>query len=164
MSKVILFIAAYIVWALLNWVPDVQHLVAGVLVSGLVAILAGDLFLERPHLLRNPIRYWYFCFYYVPVFLWECLKANLDVAYRVVHPALPIRPGIVKVKTGLKSDAAITFLANSITLTPGTMCVDVDKTQGVLYIHWIDVKATDIEATTKQIAEKFEYILKEIFE
>jgi multicomponent Na+:H+ antiporter subunit E len=88
----------------------------------------------------------------------------VDVAYRVLHPQLPINPAIVKVKTDLKSDTALTFLANSITLTPGTMCVDIDKEAGVLYIHWIDAKTTDVEEATHRIAGPFESTLKEIFD
>jgi multicomponent Na+:H+ antiporter subunit E len=92
------------------------------------------------------------------------IKANFDVAYRVVHPKLPIKPGIVKVKTKLKSDTGLTFLANSITLTPGTMSVDIDKENGYLYIHWINVKSTDLEKATEIIVSRFEKILEKIFE
>ena len=70
----------------------------------------------------------------------------------------------VKVKVELKTDTALTFLANSITLTPGTMSVDIDKDNGILYIHWIDVKTKDIESTTRIIVERFEKILKKIFD
>ncbi len=98
------------------------------------------------------------------MFLWECLKANIDVAYRVGHPDIPIHPGIVKVKTGLKSETGLTFLANSITLTPGTLSVDVDKEGGYLYVHWIEVRDKDIEKATGIIAERFERILRRIFE
>lgn len=58
----------------------------------------------------------------------------------------------------------MTFLANSITLTPGTMSVDVDKENSILYIHWIDVKTKDVESATKIIVERFEKILKKIFD
>jgi len=98
------------------------------------------------------------------MFLWECFKANLDVAYRVLHPRLPINPGIVKVRSKLTTDTALTFLANSITLTPGTMSVDIDKDNGILYIHWIDVKTKDVESATKIIVERFEKVLKKIFD
>ncbi len=98
------------------------------------------------------------------MFLWECFKANLDVAYRVLHPQLPIYPGIVKVRTKLTTDTALTFLANSITLTPGTMSVDIDKDNGILYIHWIDVKTKDVESATKIIVDRFEKVLKKIFD
>ncbi|MCF7907735.1 MAG: Na+/H+ antiporter subunit E [Candidatus Omnitrophica bacterium] len=162
--KIVLFLVAFVVWCLLNWVPDWQHLAIGVFAAALCAFLTGDLFVKRPHVLKHPLRYWYFFVYYLPRFLWECFKANIDVAYRILHPNLPIKPGIVKVKTTLKTDTALTFLANSITLTPGTLTVDIDKDDGVLYVHWIDVKETQTEAATKVIIERFEKILRKIFE
>jgi multicomponent Na+:H+ antiporter subunit E len=145
-------------------VPDWQHLVVGGFVSAFVTFMIGDLFITRPHVLKHPLRYWYFFAYYLPLFLWECLKANLDVAYRVLHPRLPINPGIVKVRSKLTTDTALTFLANSITLTPGTMSVDIDKDNGILYIHWIDVKTKDVESATRIIVEHFEKILTKIFD
>ncbi|MFH1791171.1 MAG: Na+/H+ antiporter subunit E [Candidatus Omnitrophota bacterium] len=163
-SKIILFIIAFIAWAMLNWVPDWEHLLVGFFVALLVAYITGDMFIQNPGKLKHPLRYWYFCFEYLPVFLWEVIKANIDVAVRVANPALPINPGIVKIKTSLTSDTALTFLANSITLTPGTLCVDIDKDDSVLYIHWIDVRAKDVEGATKIIAERFERILRKIFE
>jgi len=126
--------------------------------------MTGDLFVTTPQLLKHPHRYWYFVIHYIPRFLWECLKANIDVAYRVLHPNMPIKPGIVKVKTGLKTDTALTFLANSITLTPGTMTVDIDRDNGILYIHWINVSDKEIQKTTEIIAERFERILAKVFE
>jgi len=163
-SRIVLFLVGLLAWMLLSWPPDWQHLIVGVFVAAFVALTIGDLFIQRPHILKHPLRYWYFFVQYLPIFLWECFKANVDVAYRVIHPALPINPGIVKVKTKLKSDTALTFLANSITLTPGTLSVDIDKDNGVLYIHWIDVKAKDTKAATKIIVERFEKILKKIFD
>jgi len=64
-------------------------------------------------------------------------KANIDVAKRVITGK--IRPGIVKVTPALKSDVARTLLADSITLTPGTLTVDVDDAGG-FYIHWLYVE------------------------
>jgi len=162
-SKLVLFIIGFIVWSLLTWPLDFQHLVVGLMVAAFVAFITGDLFSRRPHHFGHITRYIWFC-YYVPMFLWECLKANIDVALRVLNPKLPINPGIVKVKTTLKSDTGLTFLANSITLTPGTLCVDIDAEKGVLYVHWIDVKAQDADKATKLIVDKFEEILKKIFE
>ena len=91
------------------------------------------------------------------------MKANLDVVYRALHPAMPIKPGIVKIKTSLKTDSGITALANSITLTPGTLTVDLTD-DGFLYVHWINVKSTDVEQATRLIAQRFEWFLKRIFE
>jgi len=162
-SRTILFFLAILVWLGLTWPPDWQHTAVGILVAIFVAFMTGDMFVKRPHLFRHPKRYLWFL-YYLPIFIWECIKANFDVAYRVGHPDLPIKPGIVKVKTSLKSDTGLTFLANSITLTPGTLSVDIDREQGFLYVHWIDVRGIDVEKATKLILGKFEPILRRIFE
>ena len=162
-SNIILFILALLVWMFLTWPPDYQHFIVGVLVSSFVSFMTGDMFTRRPTHFTHLSRYLWFC-YYVPVFIWECIKANIDVAYRVGHPDLPINPGIVKVKTTLKSDTGLTFLANSITLTPGTMCVDIDEENGFLYIHWIDVKDKDMQKATEIIVRTFEDILRKVFE
>ncbi|MDI9369315.1 MAG: cation transporter [Synergistaceae bacterium] len=77
-------------------------------------------------------------------------KANIDVATRVITGK--IRPGIVKINPGLRSDIAKTVLANSITLTPGTLTVDVDDA-GVFYIHWLYVE--DEEPTGEQLYGSF---------
>ncbi len=162
-KRLIVFTIMFIVWCLLNWVPDWQHLVIGIFVAAFISYLTADMFVDRPGVFRNPARYDWFT-YYIPVFLWQCLKANIDVAYRVIHPDMPINPGIIKVKTNLKSDVALTFLANSITLTPGTLCVDVMREEGILYIHCIDVKTINQEEATRIIVKPFEDILKRIFE
>ena len=131
--------------------------------AAFIALLTGDIFVQRPHHFKHPSRYLWFC-YYVSLFLWECLKANIDVALRVLNPKLPINPGIIKVKTVLKSDTALTFLANSITLTPGTFCVDIKPKEGFLYIHWINVETENTEKATQLIVNKFERVLEKIFE
>ena len=162
-SQIVLFVLAVSVWLFLTWPPDAQHLIVGILVSALAAFMTGDMFTKRPHHFISVKRYVWFL-YYVPLFVWECIKANIDVAYRIAHPDVPIHPGIVKVKTELKSDTALTFLADSITLTPGTMSVDIDAENGFLYVHWIEVKGIDVQKATGIIVKKFEVVLKKIFE
>ena len=142
---------------------DWVNIATGAVIAVFVSLIAGDMFVTRPHVLKNPFRYFWFM-YYLPIFIWECLKANIDVAYRVIHPMRPINPGIVKVRTRLKSETGLTFLANSITLTPGTMSVDLDAPNGILYIHWINVQSTDIDKATERIVSRFERILAKIFE
>jgi len=166
MRKITLFVLAFIAWILLTWPfppgqQTAESLAVGLVVSFLVGMIFGEMFTESPKFF-SPSRY-FWSLYYIPVFLYACILANLDVAYRVLHPRLPIKPGIVKVKTRLRSKSAITALANSITLTPGTMSVEVTE-DGYLYIHWINVQCTDIEGATRLIVEKFERILKRIFE
>ena len=162
-SRIILFVFGLLIWLGLTWPPQVGEMVLGALAAALVAFLTGSLFVERPHHFKEIKRYGWFL-YYIPVFIWECLKANIDVAYRVAHPRLPIKPGIVKVKTTLRSNSGLTFLANSITLTPGTLTVDIDRDNGFLYVHWIAVKDRGVEEATRLIVRRFEKILGRIFE
>jgi multicomponent Na+:H+ antiporter subunit E len=146
----------------LTWTLYLPSLLVGLVVSIFIALWFGDVFVERA---RNffQIKRLAYLLYYIPVFTYYCLLANFDVAYRVLHPALPIEPGIVKVKTTLTNTTAKVALANSITLTPGTLSVEMTD-DGYLYIHWIKVRTSDVEEATKMIIRKFEKILKEIFE
>lgn len=160
MRKLILFIALFGLWLLLVWSTERQDLVAGFLLALLVAVVFGSVFLSEPKHVVAPKRWFLFCCY-VPYFLYWCARANLDVAYRVIHPDLPIRPGIVKVRTRLKTDLAKAFLANSITLTPGTLTVDIQGQD--LYVHWINVSEKP-DRWTKEIVQRFEPILARIFE
>ncbi len=162
-NRLILFLFGLGLWFLLSWSLDWQHVLVGIAVSAFVAFLTGDMFVKRPGHFLSPKRYLWF-FYFIPLFLWECLKANIDVALRILNPRLKINPGIVKIKTKLTSDTGLTFLANSITLTPGTLCVDINPEKGLLYIHWIDVKTQKSEDAARIIAGKFESILGRIFE
>jgi multicomponent Na+:H+ antiporter subunit E len=161
LRRILLFVAAFALWAMFTWVPDQQEMLAGAVVSAGIALLFSEIFVINAAKVFSPRRWIYF-FRYMPMFLYYVVLANLDVAYRVIHPRLPINPGIVKIKTSLKSEIAQTMLANSITLTPGTLSVDIKD--GDMYIHWIDVKSQDVEEATKMIAQRFEKYLKEIFE
>ena len=91
----------------------------------------------------------------------EIIKANLDVARRVIQPRIPINPGIVEVRTRLKSPIGRMILANSITLTPGTLSVDIKGDH--LFIHWIDVTDIDEQKATEKIVAGFEKYLEVIF-
>jgi multicomponent Na+:H+ antiporter subunit E len=161
MRRIVHFVVALVVWLLLTWSWSVQNVIAGVIVAALSAVLFGHLFPRHSRLMFSLTRVLWFI-YYIPVFLIHCFKANLDVAYRVLHMNVPIRPGIVKVKTTLKSDMGLTFLANSITLTPGTLTVDIIEDD--MYIHWINVISDDPEEHTRIIVKRFEDILKRVFE
>ena len=156
-----LFILLMLVWFTLTCSVDPQGLVTGIIVSLILSLVLSKTYLEfgMPPL---GIKRVVLSIVYILILFWEVAKANLDVAYRILHPKMPIKPGIVVIKTGLKSDIAKLFLANSITLTPGTFTLDIlgDK----LLIHWINVKAKSINEATEIIGKKFERYLKDIFE
>ena len=79
-----------------------------------------------------------------------------------MHPDVPIRPGIVRVRTKLNSEMAKTFLANSITLTPGTLTIDINGQD--LYVHWINIHTDDPAKRYGEIVGRFEGLLRRIFE
>jgi multicomponent Na+:H+ antiporter subunit E len=72
---------------------------------------------------------------FVFFFMYELLKANIEVAYDVITPSFYMAPGIVKIPLDAKSSLEITLLANLITLTPGTLSLDVSDDKKVLYVH-----------------------------
>jgi len=160
-GRLAVFILAFLTWLSLTWTLDTPSVVIGVFAAIIASAFFGRLVSVSFAKILNPVR-WFWFLVYIPVFLWEMIKANLDVAYRVLSPRLPINPGIVKIKTKLKSELAQTVLANSITLTPGTMSVDIKGDN--LFVHWIDVKHHDVEGASSAIAGRFEKILARVFE
>jgi multicomponent Na+:H+ antiporter subunit E len=161
-SRIVLFLLAFLVWLALTAGGGVQEVLAGAVAAFLVALAAGRFGTGFPR--RGFPRRAAAAVRYVFRFVWEMVKANLQVAAIVLHPGRPIRPGIVKITTSLARDTALTVLANSITLTPGTFTVDIDPESRVLYIHCITVTGTDLDENTKRIGGRFERILKEVFE
>jgi len=161
MRYITLFILSLIFWLLLTFKLTVPNIIVGSIASIICSLFFGRFFVTNVYKLLQPKRYFWFVIYLF-IFVWECVKANLDVAYRVLHPAMPIRPGIVKVKTTLKSDMAKMLLANSITMTPGTISVDI--IDEYLYIHWIYIRSEDPEVYTPMITGAFEKYIKRIIE
>ncbi|MBN2619642.1 Na+/H+ antiporter subunit E [candidate division WOR-3 bacterium] len=156
-----LFFILLIVWLLLTATFNYQEFWVGVAAALLIALFTNEFYLRLGFPPITPKRIIYFLLYIVVLFF-EIIKANFDVARRVISPSLPINPGVVIIQTKLKSDIAKAVLANSITLTPGTFTIDIQEDK--LLIHWIDVKATNIEQTTSAIGEKFEKYLRVIFQ
>ncbi len=144
-----------------------QVLAAGVIVSVLAAAFTARFFIhEKSFFLFNPKRLFVGIYYCVIAFVWELIKANVDVARRALSPRLPINPGIVKIETDLKSEYALSALANSITLTPGTITLDIVEESGknFFYIHWIDAAEEEIKPASQAIAGTLEKWVRRIWE
>ncbi|MCK5832652.1 Na+/H+ antiporter subunit E [bacterium] len=162
MRAIIQFLVLMILWLLITWSLQFADVIAGAVVSIIVIALMGNMFIQKAVRILNPVRL-FWTIVYIPYLLWYILWANIDVAYRVINPSMPIRPGIVHFKTSLKTDMGKTFLANSITLTPGTLTVDIVDDE--FFVHWINVKFDgDSKKQGEEIAGKFERILRRIFE
>lgn len=124
-----------------------EEIIAGVMVSAVVGAVSGRFFCSSKNFrMLNPLRWILLVIYIIPFFI-EMARANLDVAMRVITGK--INPGIVRVSPGFKTDLGILLLANSITLTPGTLSVEVDDESGDLFVHVINVSD---ELAGKEIA------------
>jgi multicomponent Na+:H+ antiporter subunit E len=116
---------------------SIEEIILGIILSLIAGFVARNIFVKKNFRMLNPIRWFTFLAYVVGPFFVAMAKANIDVAYRVITGK--INPGIVKISPNLKTDLGITMLANSITLTPGTLSVDIDEEKNDLYVHWINV-------------------------
>jgi multicomponent Na+:H+ antiporter subunit E len=161
-GRIVLFLILELFWILWNNSWDLKIWLYGLVIVIPVVLLfgAGTYIFEGVRL--TPKSVWY-SFYYVMVFIVALVKSNIDVIFRVLDPKLPVRPGIVRVHTKLKSPLARLILANSITLTPGTFVVDMKD--DLIYVHWIEVCCEDDpQSITENIAGQFEKILLKIYE
>lgn len=161
-SRITVFVLAVLAWLALTgggW----EELGAGIIIAIIISLIAGKFLIttgKQQHILRRMLSGILYFF----LFLWEMIKANLHVAWIVVHPLRPIKPGIIKIKTTLKKEISMTILGNSITLTPGTFTIDINPNKRELYIHCIEIKSIDIDENTKNIGQRFEPLLREVFE
>ena len=160
----VIFIASVVMYLLFVWSGGMIPLSEVVIAIILGAIITYACRSWSPGLYRKtalrPDRWIKLIAFIFGPFLWGMTKANLDVAYRVITGK--INPGIVRVETSLRNAYAITMLANSITLTPGTLTVDVDEDNGTYYIHWINI--TNIEPSGRDVYGPFEDWAKKVVE
>lgn len=115
----------------------VEEFLIGLLV-GLPMAFVLRRFYEPEFAVRPSLRATPYAGLYLAVFLREVITANIDVAYRVLAPSMPIEPDVIAVPLRVESDAAITTIANSISLTPGTLTMDHDAETNTLYVHGIN--------------------------
>ncbi|MEN8155679.1 MAG: Na+/H+ antiporter subunit E [Bacteroidota bacterium] len=156
----IIFVILFAAWLILNQSAATEYLLSGALVALAIsfAVCRNCSVFDELNLSLKSLLY---TLLFLGTFLGELVKANFDMAKRVLSPSLPIKPGIIKATTTLQSKMARLILANSITLTPGTFTIDIiDDT---LYIHCVYVDATDPEQYGKEVIRKFEKYLEVIY-
>ena len=168
-ERLVLFVVLFVFWLLLVWPVSpfdgrllIGDIAVGVLVAAFAALVMHEMIRVRFVRLINP-RSWFWLIIFAFVFSYYVIKGGLDVSYRVLHPRMPIRPGIVKVRSLLKTETGRTALANCITLTPGTLTIDVTD-DGVFYIHWLNVLSLDEEEAAQHVLRRFEWFIQRIFE
>ncbi len=141
--------------SILFW--SIEEIIAGVIIAIGTGIIARKILCRNDNFrMVSPVRLLLLALYIPGPFFIELTKANLDVAYRVITGN--IRPGIIRLKSGMKSDFALLMLANSITLTPGTLTVDVDEKSNDLFIHVINIDEETQKKTHLEAEEIFSYM------
>lgn len=139
-SEALSFLATFALLFFPFWMPlsgffDVFHLSIGVGCCALVAYISHDLLFVNVRVgdMRTIVKRF---FTYIPWLIYQIILSNIHVVKIVLSPKMPIDPKIIKFKTKLDSDISLVTFANSITLTPGTITIDIKD--GEYYVHAID--------------------------
>ena len=134
------FFMLFIFWVLLSGKFDLFHLAIGFICSIVVAQLTHDLLFANVRVGEIWVIVWRFIAY-IPWLTYQIIQANIYVAYLALSPKMPIDPQILRFRTKLESDISWVTLANSITLTPGTITMDIKN--GEFFVHALDRKVAD---------------------
>ncbi len=159
-----MFVLMFVFWVLMSACIKPGHydyirIAIGIFCAAVVTLISHDLLLADSETM-NLLKTWRLLLY-IPWELWQIVLANFDVAYRVLHPKMPIEPCIIEFDTSLRSNFALTTLANSITLTPGTITIDVEPERGRFLVHSIAQKPADALLVDKTMQHKVAHVYME---
>jgi multicomponent Na+:H+ antiporter subunit E len=155
-----LWIVLFVVWMAANGTLAIPVALLGLVITFTLAYAFTASSEAWQQIRWTPAGFYHFLAY-TGTFLVELVKANWAMMKIVYAPRIDIRPGIVRVRTRLKSPIGRLALANTIALTPGSLVIDVND--DVLYIHWLDVQSTDTEVASAAMAGPFEKHLEQVF-
>lgn len=155
-----LFAALLLLWLLLSASVSIESLAIGVILAGAIAVFMNANLSYLSGYRFSPASFMA-TLGFLGFFIAELVKANLNMAAIVMQPVMPIDPAIVRVKTNLKHPTARLLLANAITLTPGTLSVEIKDDW--LYIHWVVAETEEAEQATRAIASGFERYLEVMY-
>ena len=145
------------VWLLLNNSLSPGHVLLGLLLGWLIPLFTlrfwpDTVRIGRPGVLAR----------FLGVVAWDIFVANLAVARRILAGPRGLRPALVAVPLDLESDLAISLLANTVCLTPGTVSAQLSPDRRVLWVHALD--APDPDPVRDEIKRRYEAPLKAVFE
>ena len=156
---VITFCIMFLFWLILSGFFDAFHLIAGGICSAIVTLISHGLLVKGKgeKMLSKSCR----LLLYIPWQLWEIVLANVDVAYRVLHPKMPIDPLVIEFETSLRGDFSLATLANSITLTPGTITIFVEPGRGKFWVHALAKEHAHAHLEDKKMQRKVVHVFME---
>jgi len=155
LDKRVLFwsVLLFIMWLIFSNNLQIANIFVGLGVSFFIALLYTKLFPTEKFESINP----YWLGVYILVLIKQLVLSNIQIASRVLRKDMNLSPAIVAVKTDLTSEWKKLLLANSITLTPGTLTLDVKE--DMLYIHVIEWREN---SNKESITQEFERVIKKI--
>ena len=154
---IVTFLLLFAFWALLSGKFDTFHLSLGAICSFVVALMGHDLLFANLRVgdMRVIVKRF---FAYLPWHIYQIVVANFQVAYLALSPKMPISPKIMRFKTKLESDISWVTLANSITLTPGTITIDIEE--GEFVVHALSEKLAD-DLDTGEMEDRIAHVFME---
>lgn len=165
LSTFIMCFSVYFLLTLNNKI-SAQEIVGGAIISLIIASITHSLFIKNDGFYLFKKGRIIYLLRYILIYQYYLIKANLDVAKIALSPKIKVKPAIVKLDTALKSDYGVSMLANSITLTPGTITIDVidydNKTK--LFVHCIDIDKNNLSKADQIIKDDFENGIRQVFE
>lgn len=158
-------------WLLLSGHYDLFHISMGVVSSIVIIVLnlrlrkyyffTNEVFKTSP--ITTPLNYFRFVILYIPWLIWQIVVASLQVAYVVLHPKMPIDPALLTFRTKLPTMGSKVILGNSITLTPGTITIQISGDEFLVHAL-MDVSSSGIIDGTlpEQVAKLYESKPREV--
>lgn len=144
------------IWLLLNNTIALSHVVLGFILATAIPILTRSMLDDHPKLHRP-----WLAIKYLLVLLKDIAVCNVEVAIQVMGPVSRINPGFIAIPLDITGKFPITLLANTISLTPGTVSAEVSEDLQWLYVHVLNLG--DEEAVIRSIKQNYEAPLKEMF-
>lgn len=155
MSFILTAIIMFVFWMLLSGETGLVLLLSGIIASLFVAYMSHDLLIGKADIRLGFVRILRFI-KYLPWLLWQVMLSNIDIAYRTLHPKMPISPNIVSLKNEFKTEMGMVILANSITLTPGTVTIEVNEREFIVHAIAQDVADGLISGKMQERVKKIE--------
>ncbi|MET4634266.1 Na+/H+ antiporter subunit E [Kaistia defluvii] len=155
-----LWLVLFVVWMVANSTLAVEVAILGAVITLALAYVFTSSSDAWRRIRWTPAGFYHFLAY-SGTFLVELVKANIAMMRVVYAPRIDIHPGVVRIRTKLKSPIGRLALANTIALTPGSLVLDIKGE--TLYIHWLDVQTTDLDKATEALAGPFETHLEKVF-
>ena len=156
LRRLAVFLILFAFWLVFSGHYDTLHLSLGLVCTSLVAVFSYDLLLPDVTLPTKLLSTWRFL-QYIPWLFYRIVLANLHVVYLIFRPG-EIRPRLIRFKTSLTGDLSRVTLGNSITLTPGTLTLDIDA--GEFYVHVLSDKAAE-DVVTGEMERRVAHVFLE---